>query len=76
MNKRYLLWIISLLLIVWGCHDFYNYVTVGKELLVMYEGVQSVKELVRYNLIHGAVTICIGAVIAAIAVLKGKQREQ
>ena len=54
------LFIASLLLIIWGATDLYNYATTGQELLQHYDGEEIIRELVNYSLIQGLVKSVLG----------------
>ena len=59
------LFIASLLLIIWGATDLYNYATTGQELLQHYDGEKIIRELVNYSLIQGLVKSVLGLLLRA-----------
>lgn len=44
-------WIAAALLLIWAAKDIYAYLTMGRELLVAYSDVYSVREMVKGDLI-------------------------
>ena len=59
------LFIASLLLIIWVSTDLYNYATTGQELLQHYDGEKIIRELVNYSLIQGLVKSVLGLLLLA-----------
>ncbi len=74
MRKVYMLLLgVSILLIVWGAVDFFNYFTIGTELLTIYDDVDSVTRLVNNALIGGIIKIGLGAILAGVALFTMKR---
>lgn len=72
MTGKKLLIGIGVLLILLGGHDFYNWATIGKELLVRYPEMPTIKELVNYNLIGGVIKCGIGGMTIVVSLLRFK----
>ena len=74
MRKVYMLLLgVSIVLIVWGAVDFFNYFTIGTELLTIYDDVDSVTRLVNNALIGGIIKIGLGAILAGVALFTMKR---
>lgn len=70
-----ILFIVSVLLLIWGGTDLYNYATTGRDLLQHYAGKETIQELVNYNLIQGLVKVILGVLAAVCAYLfRSKKR--
>lgn len=69
------LFIASLLLIIWGATDLYNYATTGQELLQHYDGEKIIRELVNYSLIQGLVKSVLGLLLLAFGCFLRKKKK-
>ena len=72
MNRKILL-VIAALLILWGLVDFYHYIFIGREMLVHYAGVETVRELVNNSLMQGAIKTAAGLLAAVWSLLAGRK---
>ena len=55
--------------------DLYNYLTIGKEILVHYEEVSVIKELVKSSLTQGILKVIIGLIPILIVVFRGMKTD-
>ena len=76
MKKPFnLLIILSAIFSVWGIADIYNYVTIGKEVLLYYESIDAISQLVNYNLAEGIVKIVFGLCLLLIVLITKRTRK-
>ena len=72
--KTILLAVLSIGFFVWGISDFYNYFTIGKDVLAYYGGTDVIQELVRDQLIQGRVKVFL-SVCLLLVLLVQKRKE-
>ena len=51
------------LLLLWAAADFYHYFSIGRELLLLYDGMGAVQRLVRDVRLHGAAKLLLAALV-------------
>ena len=67
--------VFSIAIILFVMADLYNYLTIGKEILVHYEEVSVIKELVKSSLTQGILKVIIGLIPILIIVMRGMKTD-
>ena len=67
-------WIAAGLLLIWAAKDIYAYLTIGRELLVEYSDVYSVREMVKGDLIRAGVKAGLALLLPVIGFWRGKKK--
>ena len=67
--------VFSIAIILFGMVDLYNYLTIGKEILLHYEEVNVIKDLVNSSLTQGILKVIIGLIPILIVVFRGMKTD-
>lgn len=67
-------WIAAGLLLIWAAKDIYAYLTIGRELLVEYSDVYSVREMVKGDLIRAGVKAGLALLLPVIGFWRSKKK--
>ena len=67
--------VFSIAIILFGMVDLYNYLTIGKEILLHYEEVNVIKDLVNSSLTQGILKVIIGLIPILIVVIRGMKTD-
>ena len=67
--------VFSIAIILFGMVDLYNYLTIGKEILLHYEEVNVIKDLVNSSLTQCILKVIIGLIPILIVVFRGMKTD-
>ena len=67
-------WIAAALLLIWAAKDIYAYLTIGRELLVEYSDVYSVREMVKGDLVWAGVKAGLALLLPAAGFWRSKKK--
>ena len=67
--------VFSIAIFLFGMVDLYNYLTIGKEILLHYEEVNVIKDLVNSSLTQGILKVIIGLIPILIVVFRGMKTD-
>ncbi len=74
ISKGY--WIASALFLIWAIVDFYNYATIGKDLVAYYSGESIILELVQDKLFQGIVKALLAVAIIVVGLIRARKKTQ
>ena len=60
---------------VWGITDIYHYFAIGQEVLLHYDGMDVIAELVRYDLTQGIVKFVICLSLLLLGLIRNRHRK-